>query len=270
MATTGAGAFERFTVETDTVSHDVYVTGSGGPGVLLLHEIAGLTTNTLELASEIAATGLTVAVPHLFGRMEGEGAMAMATGFGGMLGRCIAREMTMFVANQPRRGTEWLLAAAEWLAGRTDSPRGVGVIGMCATGSFAMGAVFDPNVGAVVASQAATPMVRGCSWGVPGGDQRLGDVETPVMALRFRRDGRAAACRVERLAGLFGESPVATRDGPDDPTVPTEQRGIEIVTGDRLHVVWADGEGHSVLNFHRVDRAVDQVIAFLHANLDRV
>ena len=125
-------AFERHTVGTGDVTHDIYLGPENGPGVLLLHELAGLTDNTLELADEISAAGFTVAVPHLFGRVGGEGTPAMLAGFAGLLGRCIAREMTFFVFNQPQRGAQWLSEAAGWLSERSASPRGVGVIGMCA------------------------------------------------------------------------------------------------------------------------------------------
>jgi dienelactone hydrolase len=261
-------AFERHTVGTGNVAHDIYLGPRNGPGVLLLHELAGLTDNTLELADEISAAGFTVAVPHLFGRVAGEGTTAMLAGFAGLLGRCIAREMTLFACNQPERGAQWLSEAAGWLSERSASPRGVGVIGMCATGSFALGAIFDPSVGAVVSSQAATPFLRPASWGVRGGDHRLAEAETSLMALRFRRDRRSAKRRVDLLSEIFDESLEVRRDGPaDDPMLPTCERGIDVMTGDRLRVVWADGAGHSVLNFDRVDRAVGQVIAFLRANL---
>jgi dienelactone hydrolase len=260
--------FETFDVTTADVSHPVYLGPKRGPGVLLLHEVAGLTTNTLQLAEEISQAGFTVAVPHLFGRVAGEGSSATVTGFVGWLGRCIAREMSCLVMNQPERGALWLSAACRWLAGESPSPRGVGVIGMCATGCYALGAVFDSHVGAVIVSQAATPALRPTSWGVRGGDSRLRDAETKLMALRFRTDWRAARRRVERLPEIIDEVLEVRRTGPDDPTLPTCNRGIEIQTGSRLRVLWADGSGHSVINFHRVDLAVAEVIAFLHTNLD--
>lgn len=40
--------FRRGTLATDEVTHDVYVGAENGPGVLLLHELPGLTTSTPE------------------------------------------------------------------------------------------------------------------------------------------------------------------------------------------------------------------------------
>jgi len=254
-------------VQTEDISHTVYLGPRRGPGVLLLHEIAGLTTGTLELAEEITRAGFTVAVPHLFGRIAGEGPGAMAVGFRGLLGSCIRREMNLLVFNQPERGTRWLVEAVGWLAEKSDSPRGVGVIGMCATGSYALGAIFDARVGAVVASQAATPYFRPASWGVRGGDQRLGHGDTALMALRFQRDFKAAKRRVKRLPQILEVDLASERLGPGDPKLPKCDRGIEIQTGGRLRVIWADGSGHSVLNEERVDLAVAQMISFLTVNL---
>jgi Dienelactone hydrolase family len=260
--------FVSHRVTTSDVAHDVYLGPNRGPGVLLLHELPGLTDHTFQLAERITDAGFTVAVPHLFGRAGGNG--DPLTGAVGLLGRCIAREMSFLARNQPRRGTAWLAEAACWLSTseHSKSPRGVAVIGMCATGAFAMAAVLDPRVGAVVGSQAVSRVLRPGSWGIPGGDPQLADVETGVMALRFRRDNKSAKRRFVRLPELVGESTEVRTDGPDDPSLEPCDRGIEVWDGDRLHVVWATGSGHSVLTFHQVDRAVAEVIAFLHTNLD--
>jgi hypothetical protein len=258
--------FESHRVTAGDIAHDVHLGPSRGPGVLLLHELAGLTDNTIQLAERITEAGFTVAVPHLFGRARGKG--SYVTGAVGLVGRCIAREMSLLARNQPERGTAWLAEAARWLGQKSDSPRGVAVIGMCATGAFAMAAVLDPRVGAVVGSQAALPLLRPGSWAIPGGDHQLSDGETGVMALRFRRDAKSAKRRFVRLPDLVGETTTSRIKGPDDPSLPACDRGIEVWDGDRLHLVWAAGSGHSVLTFEQVNRAVDEVIAFLHTNLD--
>ncbi|WP_137844966.1 dienelactone hydrolase family protein [Microbacterium sp. 2FI] len=255
-------------VATPDQAHVVHLGPNGGPGVLLLHELMGLTDETFELAEAITAAGFRVAVPHLFGPAGGDG--SMPAGSAGLIGRCIAREMSLLARNQPRKGTEWLAEAASWLGTHTTSPRGVAVIGMCATGAFAMAAVLDPQVKAVVASQAAFPMLRPGSWAIPGGDEQLGSGDKGVMTLRFRRDCKSAKRRVERLPDLVGgEPPTHRREGPasPDPKAAPSVRGIDVSEGGRLHVVWADGRGHSVLTASRVDRAVVEVAAFLRKNL---
>lgn len=260
-------AFTSHPVSTPDVTHDVHLGPVRGPGVLLLHEIAGLTDETFALAGRLTDAGFTVAVPHLFGRVGDSSGAGMAAGAVGLIGRCIAREMSLLVRDTPRRGTDWLKAAVAWLDERTQSPRGVGVIGMCATGAFAMAAVLDPRVGAVVGSQPALPLMRRDGWAIPGGDQALADSGSGVMALRFCTDGKSPEKRVRDLPTLMGETVVSRREGPDDPDLPTTGRGIETQDGERLRIVWADGSGHSVLTSERVDLAVAALTGFLHAHL---
>ena len=266
----GKYPLETLTVSTSHVSHDVWFGPTLGPGVLLLHEIAGLSQNTAAFAESLIDAGFSVAMPHLFGKVGAEGNEGMGGGFANLLGRCIAREMSLFLRDQPPRGTEWLKKAAAALDQRSVSPRGVGVIGMCATGSFAMATVLDPRVGAVVASQAALPVLRPGTWGVPGGDRKLADGNTAVMALRFCTDQKSAKRRVTRLPERMHETLTSSRSGPTDPELPHAERGIEAGVGKRLHVVWAGGAGHSVLTAERVDLAVTAVIAFLNENLGPV
>jgi dienelactone hydrolase len=258
--------FEPYPVSTPEVSHDVYLGPENGPGVLLLHELMGLTDETFVLAELITERGFTVALPHMFGPVRGKG--STVAGAVGLVDRCIRSQMSVFARNQPTKGTDWLAEAASWLGERSTSPRGVAVIGMCATGAFAMAAVLDTNVRAVVASQAAFPVFKPESWSIPGGDVRLRRGDKGVMALRFRQDCKSAKRRVERLPELMEESPTSHREGPDDPRLEPYDRGIEVLKGERLHIVWADGSGHSVLNLKQVKLAVDQMVAFLHKNLD--
>ena len=268
MDRAGKYPLETVTVSTEHITHDVRFGPVLGPGVLLLHELAGLSENTVALAESFMDAGFTVAMPHLFGRVGAQGNEGNGAGLKGLLGRCIAREMSFFLRDQPPRGTEWLKEAARVLGERSRSPQGVGVIGMCATGAFAMASVLDPQVGAVVASQAALPALRRGTWGIPGGDQRLAEQDTAVMALRFCSDAKSGKRRVQRLPDLRNTTVQSTSVGPTDPTLPYAQRGIELGTSDKLHIVWAGGSGHSVLTAERVDLAVDAVVDFLHQNLD--
>lgn len=263
----GEYPLESQPVSMGGITHDVWFGPKRGPGVLLLHELAGLSQHTATFGASLMDAGFTVAMPHLFGRVGTKGNKGTAAGIGGLLGLCIAREMSLFLRDQPPKGTEWLKEAARILGERSDSTRGVGVIGMCATGAFAMATVFDPQVGAVVASQAALPALRRGSWGMPGGDERLAGGDTAVMALRFCTDAKAGKGRVRRLPGLMNETLSYRESGPTEPNLPQAQRGIKEGIGDRLHVVWAGGRGHSLLTSERVDLAITAVISFLRENL---
>lgn len=267
MDCAGKYPLESQTVSMGGITHDVWFGPKLGPGVLLLHELSGLSQHTATFGASLMDAGFTVAMPHLFGRVGTKGNEGTAAGIKGLLGLCIAREMSLFLRDQPPRGTEWLKEAARVLGGRSNSTRGVGVIGMCATGSFALATVFDPQVGAVVASQAALPAFRRGSWGMAGGDERLAQGDTAVMALRFCTDAKAGKRRIKRLPGLMNETLTYSVSGPSEPNLPQAQRGIKEGIGDRLHVVWAGGRGHSLLTSERVDLAVTAVIAFLRENL---
>lgn len=265
----GKYRLESQTVSLGGITHDVWFGPKLGPGVLLLHELAGLSQHTAIFGASLMDAGFTVAMPHLFGRVGTKGSEGTAAGVKGLLGLCIAREMSLFLRDQPPKGTEWLNEAARVLGERSNSTRGVGVIGMCATASFAMASVFDPQVGAVVASQAALPALRRGSWGMPHGDESLAEGDTAVMALRFCTDAKAGKGRVRRLPGLMNETLTYTESGPTEPNLPHAQRGIKEGVGDRLHVVWAGGTGHSLLTSERVDLAVTAVTNFLRANLSQ-
>ena len=267
MEYAGQHSLKKETISTDHITHDVWFGPKLGPGVLLLHELAGLSNNTVKFAASLMDAGFTVAMPHLFGRVGAEGNGGMGAGAAGLLGRCIMREMSFFLRDQPPQGTEWLKEASKVLGERSISPRGVGVIGMCATGSFAMATVLDPHVGAVVASQAALPLLRRGTWGVPGGDRKLADEDTAVMTLRFCTDAKSGKGRVKRLPERMNETLTYNTSGPTDSKLPHAERGIEEGVGNRLHVIWAGGAGHSILTSERVDRAVTAVIDFLRKNL---
>src|SRR5689334_1743655 len=53
----------------DGVTHPTYRKGTG-PGVVIVHEIPGLTPKVIAFAEEVVAAGFTVVLPHLFGTPE--------------------------------------------------------------------------------------------------------------------------------------------------------------------------------------------------------
>ena len=50
----------------DGTTHPTYRKGSG-PGVVIIHEIPGMTPDVIAFADEVVAAGHTVVMPHLFG-----------------------------------------------------------------------------------------------------------------------------------------------------------------------------------------------------------
>jgi hypothetical protein len=134
-------------------THDRYEKGSG-PGVVVVPEIPGITPEVLGFAEHLVAAGFTVVVPSPFGtpgRADTPGYTMRV-----IARMCVASEFRAFALGARRPIADFLRALAADLAGRTPGP-GVGVVGMCFTGGFALAAAADDAVLAAVASQPATP-----------------------------------------------------------------------------------------------------------------
>ena len=176
-----------------------------GPGVVLLPEIPGMTPAVMGLANHLVGEGFTVAVPSLFGEpgREVSAGYALST----FAKACITREFAAFARRADRPIAEYTRALARHLHERVGGP-GVGVIGMCFTGGFALAAAVEPAVLAPVASQPSLPL--------PLGNARRRDVgmserEQAAVTERVRTDGLClvglrftedAMVRHERFAAL--------------------------------------------------------------------
>ena len=58
--------FEQSQFHDGATSFPVYRTGTG-PGVVIIHEIPGITPQVARFASRVAGAGFTVVLPELFG-----------------------------------------------------------------------------------------------------------------------------------------------------------------------------------------------------------
>ncbi|GFG74945.1 dienelactone hydrolase family protein [Mycobacterium botniense] len=135
-------------------THDVYRKGEG-PGVILIPEIPGIHPGVLALGNHLVDHGFTVALPSLFG-IPGRpvtAGYALAT----MTRACVAREFAAFATNRQRPVSVFLRALARDLNAATPG-KGVGVIGQCFTGGFALAAAVDDSVLAPVLSQPSLPI----------------------------------------------------------------------------------------------------------------
>lgn len=212
----------------DTIRHDVYRRGNGAP-VLLIQELPGIGRETLRLADCFVEQGFEIVLPHLFGPLG-------KTSMGGNTLRvfCMRREFDLFSRNHSSPIVDWLKALCRQL--REDAgASGVGVIGMCLTGNFAISLMADDAVLAAVASQPSLPVANPSYLhmsaeevtAVKAGIDRSG----PMMALRFAGD---RLCPGKKFAAI--DSALNT---------PSRQR-IELRT--------MPGKGHSVLTLDFVDR----------------
>jgi dienelactone hydrolase len=227
----------------DGVTHPTYRKGSG-PGVILIHEIPGITPEVIGFAEELVAAGYTVVMPHLFGRPEV--GMSVGSTLGALRQLCVSAEFTKLATGVTSPVAGWLRSLARELHAELGGP-GVGALGMCFTGGFALAMMVDPSVAAPVVAQPSVPFAigkkRGADLNLSPGDldavRRRAAAGCEVLGLRYRNDS-ATGTRFETL----------TRE-----------------IGDRFLRVELDGKGHSTLTLHRRQEAVDRVLAFFGEKL---
>jgi dienelactone hydrolase len=166
-------------------THDVYRKGTG-PGVVLIPEIPGIHPGVLGLGNHLVDNGFTVAIPSLFG----EPGKAATIGYtAGTIARaCVAKEFAAFAANKPRPVSLFLRALARDLNGSTPG-KGVGVIGQCFTGGFALAAAVDDSVLAPVLSQPSVPLPLGLAR---RRDTGLSEPEMAAITDRCANEGLCA------------------------------------------------------------------------------
>jgi dienelactone hydrolase len=192
-------------------THDVYRRGEG-PGVVLIPEMPGLHPGVLALGNHLVDNGFTVAAPSLFGT---PGAPAMRPGaVPVMLRGCVAKEFAGFATNADRPVAHYLRALARDLNEKTPG-KGVGVIGQCFTGGFALAVAVDDSVLAPVMSQPSlpfplTPKQRrdpGLSEGeLKVIERRAADEGLCAMGLRFSEDPLVPAERFKTLKDRLGDA----------------------------------------------------------------
>lgn len=242
----------------------VHVTGAG-PGVVVMAEMPGISPHVARFARWLRAAGFTVYLPSLFGT---DGAAPRSEeGLAVLRRACISAEFHALAGRGASPVTHWLRALAR-LALQECGPPGVGAVGMCFTGNFALSMMLEPAVLAPVLAQPSLPLdAPGCveSSGeeLAAVRERLEREDLGVLALRFEGDRH---CRAERFAayraalGPRFEARVLP-DAAANPDPPPFFRDIV-------------GTPHSVLTAHLVDadgeptrRACDEVIAFLRRRL---
>lgn len=200
---------ESFTAAGFT--HDVFYKGSG-PGVVLIPEIPGAHPGVLALGNYLVDNGFTVAIPSLFGT---PGAPARGVGLvPTMVRACVAKEFAAFALNKERPVTNYLRALARDLKARAGG-KGVGVIGQCFTGGFALAAAVDDSVLASVLSQPSVPIaLSGAHKRDPGFsekemkviEKRAAEDQVCALALRFSGDPMAPGERFTTLKDRLGDN----------------------------------------------------------------
>jgi dienelactone hydrolase len=203
--------YGRFDFTDGPWTRPVYRRGSG-PAVIVIHEIPGLHPLVIRFADRVADAGMTVFLPSLFG----EPGRPVTTGymFGTILkAMCIQREFNVWSAGKSSPIVDWLRALAR-KAHAECGGKGVGAVGMCFTGGFALAMMTEPSVVAPVLSQPSMPAALGGQRAagidaspteVACARQRFQDEGLSMIGLRFKSDKGVPDARFETYKREFGD-----------------------------------------------------------------
>jgi dienelactone hydrolase len=270
MGATAAGEddrledFEHRTIELEGAAKVVHVAGVG-PGVIVMSEMPGISPQVARFTRWVRDGGFTVYMPSLFGR---DGAYPEAEeGLEVVRRACVSAEFRALEANSSSPVTVWLRALARLAHEECGGP-GVGAIGMCFTGNFALTMMLEPAMLAPVLSQPSLPL------GDPAGLEispaelaevrgRLEQEQLTVMAYRFAGDRHCTAQRFAAYSQALGERFIG-RVLPDSAANPDPPPFFAQVVA----------SPHSVLTAHLIDEAGqptiaarDEILAFFTSRL---
>jgi len=215
-----------------------------GPAVIVIHEIPGITPAVIAFAEDVVARGFTVVMPSLFGRPEA--APTVRETVRSIAHVCVSREFSLFALGRTTPAATWLRSLARDLHAELDGP-GVGAVGMCLTGGFALAMLADAPVAAPVLAQPASP--------APVGKARRADLGLSPADLESVQAKVAAGCQV---LGLRYEG---------DPAVGTRFDTLRQELGENFIAVEFPGRKHATLTEHRQQEGVDRVLTFLEQRL---
>jgi len=228
------------------ITHGVFRRGSG-PLVIVIHEIPGITPKVRRFAEEVVDRGFTVAMPILIGTPDRPATRGyLASTFAKV---CVSSEFTTWAVGRTSPIIGWLRALGRSLHAEVGGS-GIGAVGMCFSGGFALGMMVDELMQAPVLSQPSLPIAVGADR---AGDLNLSpdDLEAvvqraangcEVLGLRFTGD-RMVGTRFATLRRLLGAAFIA----------------VELPSS-------ASSE-HSVLTEQRDDVSVEKVLEFLERRL---
>jgi dienelactone hydrolase len=217
------------------VTHPTWRKGTG-PVVIVVHEIPGVTPKVIEFAERVVNEGFTVVMPLLVGEVgRGPSGAYIAQS---MAKVCISREFTTMAMHKTSPIISWLRALAHQLHNEVGGI-GVGAVGMCFSGGFALGMMVDDIMVAPVLSQPSLPFAIG---GSRAADLNLSESDQArvveraqagcqVLGLRYTGD-KLVGTRFATLHELLGEAFIAVEfasTSKQDHSVLTEQIQPEAV-----------------------------------------
>lgn len=261
--------FEATTFTHDGKARTVFRRGTG-PAVIVITEMPGISPKVLRFAGWVADLGCTAVLPHLFGDPGRDptkgGVLAMASyGLSSIVPACVSREFSVWATGRTSPVVGWLRALAAAEHERCGGP-GVGAVGMCFTGGYALAMAVDERLLAPVLSQpsAPFPITKKHRRSIDCSPEDLAIVKQrcaaeglKVLGLRFKGDRFVPGERFEFLKEQLGDGFVAVE-----------------LDDEHANPDAAMKNPHSVLTEHLVDRpgtptrqALDDVLELFRTKL---
>lgn len=236
----------------------VLLIGDQGPAVIVIHEVYGFTPPLARFCRWIANAGMRVYAPILLGTPDATNPEKITRSR--LLHLCVSREFTMFRAHRSSPIVDWLKPLARQAHQESGGP-GVGAIGMCLTGGFALSMAVDPVVLAPALSQPSMPVSKAAALDISAADLACVKVRTeaealPIRGYRFAGDPLSKPEKFQTLRTVFGQAFTGTvlPDSAGNPNSALARAGRpphSVMTGDLI-----DGPNEPTR------QAADDVIAF--------
>ena len=263
--------FERTVFTHDGKERTVFRLGSG-PAVIVISEMPGISPKVAGFARKVAAIGCTAVMPHLFGvpgrdpNPEARGGKLASARYGlsSIVPACISKEFTTFAVGKTSPVVSWLRALAAAEHERCGGP-GVGAVGMCFTGGFALAMAVDDRMLVPVLSQPSMPigLTRKHKHSIDISPVDLEKVKhrcaaegLQVLGLRFTSDSLAPEERFAFLREQLGDAFVAVELGDEDANPDAAMKPHSVLTE---HLIDEPGT--------RTRETIDQVLDLFRTKL---
>lgn len=206
----GYEEFQPGYFEDEATRKVVYKAGEG-PAIIVIHEVPGLYDKIFDFARRLNKAGYTTYLPSLVGEPGKKFSNAYAVK--SLAKVCIAKEFNCFALGKEAPIANWLRALARH-AHDNCGGSGVGAVGMCFSGGFALAMMADESVIAPVLSQPSMPFPLSNKLkndidvnraDIPGIKERMEKHDICLLGLRFSNDPMVPNSRFRFLKDTFGE-----------------------------------------------------------------
>jgi len=231
-------------------TRNVYQKGTG-PHVVILPEVPGLHQQVFALGDKLAHHGFTVHLLSLFGK-DGE-PFRYRDAPSCLFRACIRKEFSVFAQHRSSPISDWVRSYCASVYQHTQ--QGIGLIGMCLTGNFALSMLAEPWMFAPVLCQPSLPLYPKNALHVD--PQILENSSQDILAMRFSHD---IMCPRERFTSLKTRLQDRIKLIEIDSSIKNPHKILPIAHS-VLTKDFVDKKGHPT------QEALNQTIRFLNKNL---